>query len=64
MREVELWQRMEEVLGAGYARVWAENTVLAELGSRTVVQAIDAGIPSKRIWLAVWAQLEPPPKLR
>ena len=64
MREVELWQRMEEVLGADYARVWAENTVLAELGSRTVVQAIDAGIPSKRIWLAVWAQLELPPKLR
>lgn len=51
---------MEEVLGPGYVRVWAENTILAELGSRTVVEALAAGISSKRIWRAVWAQLELP----
>ncbi len=64
MREVELWARLEEVLGAGYARVWAENTVLADLGSRTVDQALAAGIPCKSIWRAVWAQLELPNVLR
>ncbi|NLE96540.1 MAG: DUF3046 domain-containing protein [Propionibacterium sp.] len=64
MREVELWRRMEEVLGAGYVHTWAENTVLAELGSRTVDEAIAAGINSKRIWRAVWAQLELPMTLR
>lgn len=64
MREVELWSRMDEALGAGYARVWAENTVLADLGSRTVVEAIAAGIDSKRIWRAVWAQLELPARDR
>lgn len=55
---------MEEVLGAGYVHTWAENTVLAELGSRTVDEAIAAGINSKRIWRAVWAQLELPMTLR
>lgn len=55
---------MDEVLGDGYARVWAENTVLADLGSRTVVQAIADGVASKTIWRAVWHQLELPQKLR
>lgn len=64
MREVELWARLNEVLGADYAGVWAENTVLADLGSKTVVQAIADGIDSKRIWLAVWEQLELPQRLR
>ena len=52
------------MLGHDYAPVWAENTVLAKLGSRTVVQAIADGIDSKRIWLAVWEQLELPQRLR
>lgn len=64
VREVELWRRMEEVLGAGYVHTWAENTVLADLGSRTVDEALAAGIDSKRIWRAVWEQLELPPRLR
>lgn len=64
MREVELWARLNDVLGYDYASVWAENTVLAQLGSRTVVQAIADGIDSKRIWLAVWEQLELPQRLR
>jgi hypothetical protein len=64
VREVELWQRLEDVLGAGYVQVWAESTVMASLGSRTVKQAIAAGIPSKRIWRAVWEQLELPAVLR
>lgn len=64
MREVELWSRMDEALGESYARVWAENTVLADLGSRTVVEAIAAGLDSKRIWRAVWAQLELPARDR
>lgn len=50
--------RMNDVLAEDYAPVWAETMVLGELGSRTVVQAISDGIDSKRIWLAVWAQLE------
>lgn len=58
MREVELWARMDKALGADYARYWAGQVVLADLGSRTVVEAIAAGLPYKRIWRAVWKQLE------
>lgn len=64
VREVELWARMDAALGPAYSRVWAENTVLADLGSRTVVEALEAGIGCKRIWRAVWAQLELPPTMQ
>ncbi|GAA3856292.1 hypothetical protein GCM10022275_03780 [Tessaracoccus defluvii] len=64
MREVELWQRMHAVLPGGYAATWADQVVLEDLGSRTVRDALAAGLPCKRIWRAVWAQLELPATLR
>ena len=64
MKETELWQRLESVLGAGYFRVWAMEFSLADLGNRTVVEAVADGVPSKEIWRAVWAALELPPRDR
>ncbi len=64
MRETELWRRLERQLGSGYARVWAEQQVLADLGGRTVVEAIDAGVNPKEIWRACWAALELPARER
>ena len=64
MKETELWQRLEAALGTGYYRVWAAEFSLAELGNRTVVQALADGVPSKVIWRAVWAALELPPRDR
>ena len=64
MKETELWQRLEAALGTGYYRVWADEFSLADLGNRTVVQALAAGVPSKEIWRAVWAVLELPPRDR
>ena len=64
MREAELWARMEEVLGAGYARAWGDLVVMADLGGRSVSEAIGAGIDFKTIWRAVWAQLELSDSLR
>lgn len=64
MREVELWRRLDVVLPGGYAATWADQVVLEELGSRTVRQALAAGLPCKQIWRAVWAQLELPGNLR
>lgn len=64
VREVELWQRINAVLPDGYASSWADQVVMEELGSRTVRQALAAGLPCKRIWRAVWAQLELPAQLR
>ena len=59
-----MWQRMTQVLGDGYARVWAEQTALAELGGRTVTEALAAGLGCKQIWRAVWAHLELPARER
>lgn len=58
MKETELWSRLETALGSGYYRVWAAEFSLADLGNRTVVDALAAGTPSKQIWRAVWAALE------
>ncbi|SDZ08524.1 Protein of unknown function [Tessaracoccus flavus] len=64
MREVELWARMAAVLPGGYAATWADQVVLEDLDGRTVRDALGAGIPCKRIWRAVWRQLELPDTLR
>jgi hypothetical protein len=60
MKETELWQRLEVALGSCYYRVWAAEFSLAELGNRTVVQALAHGTPSKTVWRAAWAALELP----
>lgn len=57
MRHTELWVRMEQALGPAYARSWAEQHVLGELGGRTVLESLDAGEPPKTVWRAVWAEL-------
>ncbi|HET9500033.1 MAG TPA: DUF3046 domain-containing protein [Marmoricola sp.] len=60
MRHTEFWSRMEHALGAAYARSWAQQHVLAELGGRTVQEALAAGTEPKEVWRAVWAALELP----
>ncbi len=60
MKETELWARLSHHLGAGYARVWADQYSLAELRGMTVVEALANGVPCKTIWRAVWSALELP----
>jgi len=60
VRETELWRRLERHLGAGYARSWAATVALGDLGSRTVTEALAAGVDAKRVWQAAWAALELP----
>jgi hypothetical protein len=64
VKETELWRRLEAALGSGYYRVWAAEFNLAELGNRTVRQALADGMQSKTIWRAVWAALELPARDR
>jgi hypothetical protein len=64
VRHSEFWVRMEQALGPGYARTWAEQHVLRELDGRTVVEALAAGEPPKAVWRAVWAELGLPPRER
>ncbi len=60
MRETELWARLRAILGAAYATAWAESVVHADLGDRTVLQALTAGVDVKRIWRVASASLEVP----
>ena len=60
MRLTDFWERLELALGAGYARSWASDFVIADLGGRTVMQSIDEGIDTVDIWRAVHAELRLP----
>lgn len=51
---------MEAALGAGYARTWSREHVIAGLGERTVQQAFADGWDAKRVWREVWHVLELP----
>jgi hypothetical protein len=51
---------MEHALGPAYSRTWAATFVMASLGGRTAVQALDAGESPKAVWRAVWEALELP----
>ena len=64
MRLTDFWERMEQALGATYARSWARDVSLADLDGRTVDQAIAAGIPTQQIWRAVHAALGLPDRDR
>jgi hypothetical protein len=53
VRLTEFWARMERRFGATYARSYAADMVIAELGSRTVEQALAQGEDAKQVWRAV-----------
>jgi hypothetical protein len=52
---------MESALGPAYHRAWARQFVMAELDGRTAQEALDAGVPPKQVWAAVWRALDLPP---
>ena len=55
---------MEAQLGPAYARSWAADTVVTELGGRTVDEALAAGDDAKGVWRAVCEEFEVPAKQR
>ena len=64
MRLTDFWERMRAELGESYAESYAKDTVIAELGGRTVEQALAAGEDTKTVWRAVCVALELPPAKR
>ena len=64
MKYTEFWDRMENALGPAYARSWASMFVIADLGGRTVEEALAAGVSPKEVWRAVWAVLGLPARER
>ncbi|GLZ04364.1 hypothetical protein Acsp03_18300 [Actinomadura sp. NBRC 104412] len=63
MRLTEFWERMNEQFGEGYAESVAKDHVLAELGGRTIEQALADGEPAKKVWKAVVDTFDVPQRL-
>ncbi|MFY1695026.1 MULTISPECIES: DUF3046 domain-containing protein [unclassified Solwaraspora] len=55
MRLTDFWGRLDEVFGPAYARSIAADQVLAQLGGRTIAQALAAGEETAVVWRAVCA---------
>ncbi|SFE59960.1 DUF3046 domain-containing protein [Blastococcus tunisiensis] len=64
MRLQEFWSRLEGQFGSMRAQSMARDHVFAELGGRSAVDAIDAGISVRKVWLAICEAYEVPPKGR
>lgn len=60
MRRSDFWSRMYRLFGEAYAESFAQDFVLAELGSRTVRQALAAGYDAKDVWRAVCEEMKVP----
>ncbi|RJQ78657.1 DUF3046 domain-containing protein [Pseudonocardiaceae bacterium YIM PH 21723] len=60
MRTTVFRRLMAEEFGAGRAEMIARDHVFADLGGRTVEQALDAGLEPKQIWRVVCDQFEVP----
>jgi hypothetical protein len=55
---------MREQFGSMRAESVARDHVFAELGGRTAVEAIDAGVPVRTVWLTICAEYEVPQAAR
>jgi len=55
---------MDAQFGSMRAQSVARDHVLGALGGRTAVQAIDAGLPVRRVWLAICEDYDVPAKER
>jgi Protein of unknown function (DUF3046) len=55
VRLTDFWERLEQAFGHTYARSIAADQSFAELGDRTIDQAIAQGIETATIWRAVVA---------
>ena len=58
------WDRMNSQFGEDYAASVAKDYVLADIGGRTVNQALADGIDAKLIWKAVSEAFDVPDSLR
>ena len=64
MRLSEFWERMRAQFGDAYAASVAKDHEFAQLGGRTVEQALADGQDAKTVWRAVCAEFDVPRNLR
>lgn len=64
MRLSEFWQLVEQEFGAAYGRTVTARHVVHALGDRTADEAIEAGMPVRRVWRALCEDLDVPEERR
>jgi len=64
VRLTVFWERIRAQFGDSYAQSMAKDFVLAELGGRTVDQALADGVDAKTVWRAVCEAFDVPERLR
>jgi hypothetical protein len=64
VRLTVFWERMRKQFGDVYAQSVAQDYVLADLGGRTVNQALADGEEVKVVWRAVCEAFRVPERLR
>ena len=64
MRLQEFWSRLEGQFGSMRAQSVARDHVFSELGGRSAVDAIDAVVSVRKVWLAICEVYEVPPRER
>jgi hypothetical protein len=64
VRLQEFWSRLDERFGSMRAQTVARDHVFGALGGRTPVDALEAGLPVRKVWLAICEEYEVPLKER
>ena len=60
----EFWSRLDRQFGPMRAQSVSRDHLFSELGGRSAVDAIDAGVPVRKVWLAICEAYDVPPKER
>lgn len=55
---------MDDEFGEAYAASLARDHVIGVLGNRTTVEALDAGIPPRQVWVALCEDMDVPESRR
>ncbi len=64
MRVSEYQLAMTDEFGEAYGRVISHDLVLGAIGGLTAEQAIQAGVATREIWLAICEATDVPPERR
>jgi hypothetical protein len=64
VRLQEFWSRLDRQFGTMRAQSVARDHVFSTLGGRSAVDAIEAGLPVRKVWLAICEEYEVPVRER
>lgn len=60
MRQSEFSRAVSDEFGEAYGQVLTHDLVLSELGSLTAAEALQRGIPTRDVWLALCKSADVP----